>query len=219
MTTVDWQNTDSIWHAHPSNHRLQPGGSEYETRYAFVRQQIEPGSKVLDIGCNCGQLAENLVSDLGCEVVGIDIVDKFVAYCNRNKPLVAYCGDASDLDMAVAVITKHGRFDYVTALEVIEHPIEVEGFARNLTAFLEPGGRFVVTTPHPDGVYGWRYMETHPHHVRMWSRESLEATFGPAVVYEELYRDGETLEQIGAVFSRMGIHAAQIQQAESCRLK
>ena len=43
---IDWQNPDSIWNAHPSNHRLVPGGSEYG-RYLWVKAQIPPRARVL----------------------------------------------------------------------------------------------------------------------------------------------------------------------------
>jgi len=81
---VDWMDADSLWFSDPSNHRLRPGGTEYETRYQWVKQHIEPGSWVLDIGCNCGQLAMNLAAELGCTGYGVDIVPDFVDYCRQQ---------------------------------------------------------------------------------------------------------------------------------------
>jgi 2-polyprenyl-3-methyl-5-hydroxy-6-metoxy-1,4-benzoquinol methylase len=203
---LDWQNPESVWDAHPSNHRLVPGGSEYESRYLWVREQIQPGSKVLDVGCNCGQLAINLATDLECEVWGVDIVQEFITHCQtcREKDLIGpfFCLDFSRMAPEVG---RHlglttGQFDVVTALEVIEHPVDMRGFRDNLCAALKPGGQLILTTPHPASrEYGYTYLRSRAHHVRMWSRKRLELVFGPMAVYYEIYTNGE-LNQIGAVW-------------------
>lgn len=196
---VDWQNKESIWFAEPSNHRLAPGGTEY-VRYEWVRAQIPRGAVVLDVGCNCGQLAANLVRDLGCTVVGVDVVPAFIQHCNQKK---AGFGTFYQMDFSRARLPVDwlGRFDVVTALEVIEHPIDVRGFCENVAWVLKPGGRLVVTTPHPESPqFGYTYLESHAHHVRMWSRWRLEQAFGPLAAYEEIHIPGRGLCQIGAAF-------------------
>jgi 2-polyprenyl-3-methyl-5-hydroxy-6-metoxy-1,4-benzoquinol methylase len=93
-----------------------------------------------------------------------------------------------------------GSFEVVTALEVIEHPIYVRGFLENVKRALKPGGKLVITTPHPESpAFGYRYLESHPHHVRMWTPLRLEMVFGPGGTYSEIEREGK-LAQIGAVF-------------------
>jgi 2-polyprenyl-3-methyl-5-hydroxy-6-metoxy-1,4-benzoquinol methylase len=204
---VDWRNTDSVWHAHPSNHRLMPGGSEYE-RYLFVRDRVEPGSRGLDVGCNCGQLMVNLAQDLGCKMTGVDVVAEFVQNCRRSK---GEFGEYHVMDFSRVGVAKLdeliGRetMDFVTALEVIEHPVDVRGFLERVLYVLRPGGRLIVTTPHPDSPSGgWRYLREHPHHVRMWTPWRLEQVFGPMEVYQEIHSRGE-LAQMGAVFRKPGL--------------
>lgn len=204
---IDWRNTDSPWHAHPSNHRLMPGGSEYESRYLWVRAQVERGQRGLDVGCNCGQLIVNLVQDLGCEMVGVDIVNEFVEHCRVAK---GQFGEYHEMDFsriglrALKKALGDQPFDFVTALELIEHPIDVRGFKERVLRVLKPGGKLIVTTPHPQSPsYGYKYMHQHPHHVRVWTPWRLRAAFAPLVleVEHEIRNQGE-LTQLGAVFRK-----------------
>ena len=84
---------------------------------------------------------------------------------------------------------------------MIEHPIDVRGFLYNAWYVLKPGGRMVVTTPHPHGMFGYHYKHAHPHHVRMWTPWRLEMVFGPMIAYAEIERQG-VLATMGAVFAR-----------------
>jgi len=185
----EWQREGSAFHQHPSNHRLAPGGREYWTR--------PQTSVVLDVGCNCGQLAKNLRADLDCDVWGIDMVPDFIEICKTSREAQAGSLDADHFfvadfgAMAPHELRERGRagtFDVVTALEVIEHPLDLAGFRRNVALALKPRGRLIITTPHADHpLYGRSYFESNPHHVIIWTRESLTAFFGPFDVYAELW--------------------------------
>ena len=171
-----------------------------------MREQILPGARVLDVGCNCGQLAANLGQDLGCRVIGIDIVPEFIEHCRIHKARWGrfYCGDFSRATNAE--LDEWGLYensmDVVTALEVIEHPIDVRGFVYNVRYVLKPGGRLIITTPHPESkLVGYDFMRRFPQHVRMWTPWRLEMVFGPMVAFAEL-RHGGVLAQMGAVFER-----------------
>lgn len=196
---IDWENHNSPWFAEPSNHRLFPGASDYH-RYQFAAKYVKRGDRLLDIGCNCGQLVVNFAQDLSCDCVGIDIVPEFISNCLETKAewgrfMCADFGKPPSLDLL-----NLGTFDVITALEIIEHPLNIRGFRQNVTLFLKPGGYLVITTPHPESEkYGYTYYRTHPHHVRMWTRWRLEQVFGSMVEYREMNRLGE-LAQIGAVF-------------------
>lgn len=202
---IDWQNPDSIWFAEPTNHRLVPDGGEYG-RYLFVKKFTPSGSRVLDVGCNCGQVAQNLTEDLGCEVVGIDIVPEFIEHCQERKQGVFICADFCE--MSREDLERLGTFDVVTALELIEHPtVSMRKFRDNVGKVLRPGGRLILTTPHPRSEHmGYQYMREHVHHNRMWTVGRLQKVFGPLVAYDQFYRPGDQmnpgLAYMGAVFQR-----------------
>ena len=198
---IDWRNHDSIWFAEPSNHRLFPDGSDYH-RYQFATRYIRRGDRVLDVGCNCGQVVVNLAQDLECDCVGVDIVADFIQNCQETKGEWGQFLCADFAEMTPGELEALGVFDTVTALEVIEHPIDIRRFRENVRRVLKPGGYLIITTPHPDSLtYGYSYYREHPHHVRMWTRWRLEQVFGPMVDYEEMDRLRK-LATMGAAFQK-----------------
>jgi SAM-dependent methyltransferase len=65
-------------------------------------------------------------------------------------------------------IAEHaGRFDIVTAIEVIEHTIDPVGVLRQIRSLLKPGGLLFLTTanaaPFADRLGSWRYMTPEVH--------------------------------------------------------
>lgn len=200
---VNWRDPESRHYSDVTNHRLCPGGTQY-LRYLWVRSQIPYRSRVLDIGCNCGQLAMNLLQDRASQVTGIDIVEEFILNNRETKAEWAEQWIHADFcDMSLVDIHRLGSFDVVTALEIIEHPIDLYKFRRNAVFALRQGGRLIITTPHPDSPGGYEFMWKHAYHVRQWTRQRLLDVFGPMETYTEISYPLETglhLGEMGAVF-------------------
>jgi 2-polyprenyl-3-methyl-5-hydroxy-6-metoxy-1,4-benzoquinol methylase len=201
-----------MWFAEPLNHQLKPRDDGRETRYTWAKQHIAPGSFVLDVGCNCGQLAMNLSAELGCRGTGVDIVQEFVDYCRRqNIPGWTFrCADVTRLTKVTdARLLPARHFDVVTALEVIEHPINVRGFIRAVREALLPGGKLIVTTPHPDNPifgYGGRFFSL-PWHVRMWTPLRLEMAFGMPIATKVLLDPDGSPGHLAAVWRNVSPHS------------
>lgn len=180
----------------PSNHHFMPDHPAYG-RYLWVRDRVPKGSRVLDVGCNCGQLCANLIDEIGCECVGVDIEPRFIEHCRKRKPGTYHLADFTAMD-----VSKLGTFDVVTALEIIEHPMDIRGFFENVTAVLKTGGRFIVTTPYAFGRHGYKYFFTHAHHVRVWTEVRLRVFYehyGLRFAEKEILYYGERPNWIGVL--------------------
>jgi 2-polyprenyl-6-hydroxyphenyl methylase/3-demethylubiquinone-9 3-methyltransferase len=134
-------------------HKLNP------VRLKYLRDQIDrhwqadecsrtplEGKSALDVGCGAGLLAEPLAR-LGAKVTGIDASPQVVAVAREHAREMALeidyrAGDVQELE---------GKFDLVTAMEVIEHVADPAAFLDALAKRLAPGGLLIMSTPNATG--------------------------------------------------------------------
>ncbi len=131
-------------------HRLNP------VRLRYVREAIDrhwdddsasftplEGKTALDVGCGAGLLTEPLAR-MGAAVTGIDAAPE-------NAAVAAAHAEAAGLDIRYLAGELEGldggRYDLVTAMEVVEHVTDPAGFVAGLAAALAPGGLLVMSTP------------------------------------------------------------------------
>tara|TARA_Y100000310_G_scaffold37518_1_gene35230 strand:- start:137 stop:700 length:564 start_codon:yes stop_codon:yes gene_type:complete len=75
----------------------------------FLKEHIEDGRRVLDIGLGDGTIAKQIQKDYSADVTGIDVID----YNKTDVPLTIYDGKSVNF--------KDNSFDVVLIMEVLHH--------------------------------------------------------------------------------------------------
>ena len=131
-------------------HRLNP------VRLEFLREAIDvhwgddvrsrqplTGKSALDVGCGAGLLCEPLAR-LGADTTGVDAAPENAAVAalhaeGAGLDIRYIAGELGGLDL--------GKFDLVTAMEVIEHVADKGAFVHQLVQRLTFDGLLVLSTP------------------------------------------------------------------------
>lgn len=99
-----------------------------------------PGSKILDIGCGWGKIANYVSEHTKCHVTGITISDeqvKFGQQYNNKNNVTILKKDYRDLNT---------KYDYIYSIGILEH-VRYENFDeffRMIKRCLKPGGKFLL---------------------------------------------------------------------------
>lgn len=127
-----------------SLHRINPLRFDY---FSGVAGELS-GKKTLDVGCGGGLLAERFAAS-GALVTGIDLSPVAIEAAKKHAK-----ESALDIEYLVCPVSKlrgaHGEgdssFDIVVCAEVLEHVDDLNGFLRDSSAMLKPGGLFFFGT-------------------------------------------------------------------------
>jgi SAM-dependent methyltransferase len=135
----------------PGDARRAFGSDEATRRFARVAQ-LEPGSRVLVLGCGPNTAAVLLARDMGCSVVAADTEDANLTAV-RERVRALGLGDRVetrrvDLDR---LSFPEGEFDAVLVQGRVYFPLETA--LKSLRRFLAPQGRIGLTYPARVGRY------------------------------------------------------------------
>ena len=130
-------------------HKLGPARLRYirdriDHHWESDEHDLRPlaGKRAADVGCGAGLLAEPLAR-LGASVTGID-----AAEANIEAARAHAAGQGLEIDYRVGGgEALAGRYDLVTAMEVVEHVADVPAFIGELAAAVADGGLLVMSTP------------------------------------------------------------------------
>jgi 2-polyprenyl-6-hydroxyphenyl methylase/3-demethylubiquinone-9 3-methyltransferase len=130
-------------------HKLNP------VRLSYVRDMVDQhfgldehgfkplaGKSALDVGCGAGLLAEPLAR-LGATVTAADAAPELIEVAKSHAK-----GQGLEIDYRATGVEKiPGKFDLITAMEVVEHVADPQTFIDALAARLAPGGLMILSTP------------------------------------------------------------------------
>ena len=169
---------ESLWEQVPAGSRPEA----FEPRRAFLLARVQPGERVLDVGCGEGWFTSAL-RGAGAHPVGIDVAEEPLRRGRAREPeldlRLVGGGDGEEWPFSDA------EFDAVWAGEVIEHVVDTAGWLSQVRRVLRPGGALLASTPD----HGWltmlglalfprrrdRHFDPRSDHLRFYSRRSLTA--------------------------------------------
>lgn len=113
-----------------------------DEKYLRVASVLQPGSRVLEVGCHTGYFSRHLIGR-GHEVKGLEL-DAEAAKVAAEAGVPVTVGNIED---GAVVSALGGRFDAVLLMDVLEHLVDPEAALRRFKPLLGPGGKLVVTAP------------------------------------------------------------------------
>jgi len=132
-----------------------------KVRRALQQAGVQPGDRVLEIGCGWGALAEMATRDFGAHVTGITLSTEQLAHAQQR---LARTGMACQADLRLQDYrdVADGPFDAICSIEMIEAvgadywPTYFQTLARQL----KPGGRACVQSITIDDALFDRYLKS-----------------------------------------------------------
>jgi ubiquinone/menaquinone biosynthesis C-methylase UbiE len=150
----------------------------------FNRLPIDPGARILDIGCGSGRHTAAAYRIKGAHVIGADLNPEDLKEARQRLHLHDRLGEHGGgvWNLAAADVTRlpftNACFDLVICSEVLEHIPDHQTAMREVVRVLKPGRLLVVSVPRylPERIC-WAlsddYANANQGHVRIYHRQAL----------------------------------------------
>jgi 2-polyprenyl-6-hydroxyphenyl methylase/3-demethylubiquinone-9 3-methyltransferase len=175
------------------------------SRLAAALPQLPAGARVLDVGCGLTDLPGRIPDYVGC-----DRNAEVLAFQRERWPGKDFFEWDIGRGAAPPVLEARAPFEGILLLAVLEHVADPAAILARVSSLLSPGGRLIVTTPHPAGRWaleagaaaGLLSAHAHDEHEALLGRPELEEAGRSAGVSLTVYRRFLLGMNQLAVFSR-----------------
>ncbi len=115
---------------------------EAKLELVCTKLALEPGQRVLDVGCGWGTFAIHAAANHGVSVVGITLSEPQAALA-RERAAARGVGDRVDIRVADYRELADEPFDAVASIGMVEHvgSAQIDLYARQIARLVRPGGR------------------------------------------------------------------------------
>lgn len=165
--------------------------------------RLQPGERLLDVGCGWGTLAVHAAERFGARVVGVTLSEHQAELAGK-RVAQAGLGDRVEIRLQDERDVDDGPYDAVASVGMFEHvgAERLAAYFRHLHELLRPQGRLLnhgIARPPADG--------SGPVRARLGRRSFIERYVFP---------DGE-LHEVGSVVSSMQEQGFEVRDAENLR--
>jgi SAM-dependent methyltransferase len=205
MPTVDWSVVAQVWEQEQAHADEQTAAL---TAGVLAALDLQPGERVLELGCGTGALAARLADAVGPDgaVLASDVAAGMVDVARRTLAPHAQV-EVRQLDASATGLADES-FDavvFVMGLMFLEQPAEAVAEIRRV---LRPGGRAVVAS--------WAGPEHNPWLACVGMAAGLHGLFdGPPTGPGELFSLAEP-DVLATVLGAGGLASAEVEQVEVC---
>ena len=136
-----------------------PGAQDAKVRRALQQVDVQPGERVLEIGCGWGALAEMGAAEFGASVTGVTLSTEQLEFANQRMERLGLQGSA-DLRLQDYRDISDGPYDAICSIEMVE-AVGREywpTYFQTVHRLLKPGGKACVQSIVIDDALFKRYI-------------------------------------------------------------
>jgi cyclopropane-fatty-acyl-phospholipid synthase len=183
--------------------------------------ELQPGTRLLDVGCGWGAMAIHAAKEYGASVVGVTLSEPQRQYATEQAK-VAGVSDLVDFRLQDYRDVNDGPFDAISSIGMSEHVgrRSLNAYTQSLFDLLKPGGRFLN---HAIGRPVSFDPDPRPSRATEMNRQVQIALGmrgpsknGSAFIERYVFPDGE-LHEVGTMVSMFQAHGFEVRHLESLR--
>ncbi len=136
-----------------------------KVRRAVRMAQVQPGDRVLEIGCGWGALAEMVTTEFGAALTGVTLSTEQLAFAQQRMERLGVstgAGKAADLRLQDYRDIDDGPYDAICSIEMVEAVGQAywPTYFQAVSRLLKPGGRACIQSIVIDDALFKRYIHS-----------------------------------------------------------